>query len=325
MMDERLRQALEIARWAPSAHNTQPWTVEQQGSSLVVRADERRALRHGDPTGRDLALSAGGFAEALRLAFLAVGAEYALSPEAGAIARLTSRGECPRDGAGASLLRQRQTSRLPYSPRPPEGPALEALGAAAVANGFRLHLAHRGTPEHASCVQWFHLASRESWLDPRANAELAAWIRWDPEGARRPKDGLSTHCLGLGTTEAAGLILTLRPSLWKALSFAYAAPALAEQLARVESAQVERTPVVGVLIEERGEPLAGARLLRVWLEATRLRLAFHPLSALLDRRGWELGKSLGVAPTRLVFAFRLGHSAPPPRAGRRAAESLVRT
>jgi hypothetical protein len=56
----------------------------------------------------------------------------------------------------------------------------------------------------------------------------------------------------------------------------------------------------------------------VWLAATRLGLALAPMSGLLDRRGWELGRALGASPTRLVTAFRLGRSAPAPRSGRRA-------
>ncbi|HVE85842.1 MAG TPA: hypothetical protein VND93_23465, partial [Myxococcales bacterium] len=67
----------------------------------------------------------------------------------------------------------------------------------------------------------------------------------------------------------------------------------------------------------------GAALLRVWLEATRLRLALHPLSVLLDRRGWELGKALGCSPRQLVLAFRLGRSVPPPRSGRREVQAFA--
>jgi hypothetical protein len=68
----------------------------------------------------------------------------------------------------------------------------------------------------------------------------------------------------------------------------------------------------------------GGPLLRVWLEATRLHLAIHPVSVLLDRRGWELAKALQVSPRQLVLAFRLGRSIPPPRSGRRGVESFAK-
>ena len=64
-------------------------------------------------------------------------------------------------------------------------------------------------------------------------------------------------------------------------------------------------------------------MLRVWLEATKARLALQPLSVLLDRRGWELARHLGASHERLVAVFRLGLSAPPPRAGRRPVGRFV--
>jgi nitroreductase len=330
-MDATLRAALEIARWAPSAHNTQPWRVEQRGKELIVSADEGRWLHHGDPARRDLDLSVGCFAEALRLGLLAQGEHYELSvasredesSEKPGGAALVRRGEGPRDSAGASLLRQRQTSRLAYSPRGIDVAKLKSLESAAKEAGLWLHLVRSPSSEHANWRQWLFLASRESWLDSRAVAELAQWIRIDPEGARRPEDGLSTHCLGLGPAETAGLATVLRPRLWRALSALYLAPILAEQLASAEAAQAEGTPLLGVLIIEPAAEPVGARLLRWWLEATRSQLVLHPLSVLLDRRGWELAKSLGVAPRELALVFRLGHSTPPPRSHRRPADAFL--
>jgi hypothetical protein len=98
---------------------------------------------------------------------------------------------------------------------------------------------------------------------------------------------------------------------------------LAASLARAETASIERTPILGVLIDD-GSAMPGAALLRVWLAATRDRLALHPLSVLLDRRGWELARRLGLRPAQLLFAFRLGRSAPPPFSGRRAVERFTR-
>jgi hypothetical protein len=330
-MDASLRAALEVARWAPSAHNTQPWRVERRGDQLLVSADESRWLRHGDPTRRDLELSVGCFAEALRLGLLAQGERYELArredesrgrPIGAALAR---RGEGPRDPAGASLLRQRQTSRLGYSPREIDAPTLKALESAAKEASLWLHLVRSTSPEHVNWREWLFLASREGWLDSRAVAELSRWIRLDPEGARRPEDGLSTHCLGLGPVETAAFAAVLRPRLWRALSAVFLAPLLAEQLARAEAAHLERTPLLGVLIIQPSPEPVGARLLRWWLEATRHQLVLHPLSVLLDRRGWELAKSLGVSPRELAFVFRLGHSTPPPRSHRRPADSFLCT
>jgi hypothetical protein len=175
----------------------------------------------------------------------------------------------------------------------------------------------RAAPERRDLDGWFYAAARESWLDPRAVAELATWVRFDPEGARRPDDGLSTHCLGLSPAETAGLVALTRAGLWRAAHATFLAPLLAAALGRAEARAVEEAPLLGVLVAPGDAGDAGAGLLRVWLAATQAGLALAPVSVLLDRRGWEVGRRLGVAPSRLVTAFRLGRSAPAPRSGRR--------
>jgi nitroreductase len=320
-----IEAALAAASRAPSAHNTQPWRVraeERNGevARLVVEVDRSRWLAHGDPARRDLRLSVGAFIEALRVSLAANGvrAEPAEAPGPGGTILALRPGESGgAEARDASLLRRRQTSRLRYSPRAPEPAALAALAAAAQAAGLALHLVEQGAAARRDLDGWFHAAARESWLDPRAVAELARWVRLDPEGARQPEDGLSTHCLGLSPGETLALAALTRAELWRAAHATFLAPLLAGALARAEARAVEAAPFLGVLVAAADAGDAGAGLLSVWLAATRAGLALAPTSVLLDRRGWELGRHLGVSPTRLVTAFRLGRSAPAPRSGRR--------
>ncbi|GID28847.1 hypothetical protein [Paractinoplanes brasiliensis] len=58
-----LRERESLFRRAPSAHNTQPWTVDYRADEIVIGADPARSLPGSDPTGRDLALGLGAFAE----------------------------------------------------------------------------------------------------------------------------------------------------------------------------------------------------------------------------------------------------------------------
>jgi nitroreductase len=323
---ETVKRALAIARFAPSAHNTQPWRVSREGDRLVIGVDPRRHLAHSDPLARDLHLALGGFVEAITLALAAEGvAAAAVDPPAGAFAALEHAGSRGRDAGPISLLRRRQTSRLAYSPRPLEAAAVDALAAAARAHGISLHAAARGTAERAKLDAWFFAATRESWLDARAVAELRAWMRLDPEGARAPEDGLSTHCLGLGTADGIGASLAVRAWPWRAAGAVFLAPLLAERLAASEARDVAEAPFLGLLVADRaGAAAAGAGLLRVWLAATELGLAIHPISVLIDRRGWEVARHLGVPADRVMFAFRLGRSAPPPRSGRLPVERFAR-
>ena len=208
-VEESRRRALALASRAPSAHNTQPWRVRASGNRLLVHADEGRWLRHTDPLRRDLGLALGGFCEALRIALHAEGAGVELRRTEGTFAELIVEGSAAPAPAEASLLRQRQTSRLLYAATPPPGPALAQLEAAARAGGLRLHLA-AGT-ERASLDEWFFAAARESWLDDRAVGELRAWTRLDPTGRFSADDGLSARCLELGAAETLGMGALMAP------------------------------------------------------------------------------------------------------------------
>ncbi len=65
---DSLKDMLQIARLAPSVHNSQPWNVKLQDNELQISIDKQHALREGDPTGRQTYISLGIFYEALLLA-----------------------------------------------------------------------------------------------------------------------------------------------------------------------------------------------------------------------------------------------------------------
>jgi hypothetical protein len=67
--------ALEAARWAPSVHNTQPWSFAVSGEEISLRADVDRKLRLGDPAGRQLLISCGAALFNMRTALACQGVE----------------------------------------------------------------------------------------------------------------------------------------------------------------------------------------------------------------------------------------------------------
>jgi nitroreductase len=67
-LESKLEAILELARFAPSVHNTQPWMVTLHDKTITVSIDPAHKLQDGDPTGRETIISLGIFAEALQIA-----------------------------------------------------------------------------------------------------------------------------------------------------------------------------------------------------------------------------------------------------------------
>jgi hypothetical protein len=67
--------AVQAALWAPSVHNTQPWSFVVEGEEIALRADSDRKLRIGDVAGREMLVSCGAALMNVRLALRALGHE----------------------------------------------------------------------------------------------------------------------------------------------------------------------------------------------------------------------------------------------------------
>ncbi|MEV0236292.1 nitroreductase family protein [Nonomuraea sp. NPDC050786] len=70
-----LQAAVEAARWAPSVHNTQPWTFVVSEQEIGLRADTDRKLRESDVSGRELLISCGAALFTMRTAMRCEGFE----------------------------------------------------------------------------------------------------------------------------------------------------------------------------------------------------------------------------------------------------------
>ena len=79
-LDQKLRSIIDIARCAPSVHNTQPWIVGIKDNDIMISIDPKYRLTDGDPTGRQTMLSLGIFAEAVVIASNSLGLE-AIAPK----------------------------------------------------------------------------------------------------------------------------------------------------------------------------------------------------------------------------------------------------
>ena len=289
-----LREREELFRRAPSAHNTQPWTLDYRTDEIVIGVDPARSLPDSDPSGRDLALGLGAFAETGLIvaadAGLSVGCDLSdprrirLVPAARPYDTIFHRAD----------IEARRVARGPYEPG-----LLDLVILAALEPGI-VHVRSRALAGD--------LAEADRWMfgTPPVARELRTWLRLDPRDPRYHRDGLTDRALGLSRVEARVLAGALRTyPLTRRLGLPALLAASGKNLLRYDGSVL----VLTGQDDDRRE--AGRRLLRTWLLLGRFGLAVHPLSQLLDcpATAARLAGRVGATP---LAVFRVGHPSQEP-------------
>ncbi|GHE47992.1 NAD(P)H nitroreductase [Streptosporangium violaceochromogenes] len=187
--------AVEAALWAPSVHNTQPWSFAVSGDEISVRADADRRLRTADPGGRQMLISCGAALLNVRLALRTLGYEPVVRvlPDPDRPALLATVRPEPGPGADehtrmlSTEIECRRTHRGEFSEmRVPER-LLEALAEQAAAEGARLTPV--GAAPAVRVLAALTAAAQEVQSQNQAfSLELLRWGR--PPGSPR-RDGVA--------------------------------------------------------------------------------------------------------------------------------------
>lgn len=334
-----IEEILNLARWAPSGDNGQPWTFEIVAPETVrvhIRTDPANVYEYRDcePTW----LSAGMLLETMRIA--ATGWQRTMTWEA------------PNPGTNAILVRFVQDDRVSRD---------RLFGTLTVRSVDRHAYRWRGLTDTekaalTAClgnslgVQW-HESLRERWQLARMGA-LATTIRFrTPEAFAvhqqildwvRP---LSPGGIPVGT-------LPLDPVTVRVMHWAMQSWGRAKFLGRLgatslSAVQMDYAPILAsaalfdirllaatAMSEDRRARLldAGGRLQRFWLTATRLGLAMQPLLAIICMAHYgatrtpftrepglaarseqlmrQFERAIGAAPAEIVFLGRIGEPVP---------------
>ncbi|MEV4288101.1 hypothetical protein AB0K40_21520 [Nonomuraea bangladeshensis] len=292
-------RALEPDFWrAPSAHNTQPWTLTYEDDRVTVGWDPDRALPVSDPTGRDLRLGLGAFVECCLIVCASAGLPVAFAADPGPL-RVGHLVRAPGTYATpftTADVRARGANRGEYHPgRLPDELVTGLTGM-------------RRVPCR-DLADLLHAADLHQYGSPEVTRELRQWLRLTRRHRRYLLDGLSDRALRLTRLEA----VALRASL--ALYPALRPLGLPRVLAGASRGLLDHDGDVLVLVGPAGDEVEQGRLLlRHWLTLSAAGYATHPLSQIIDSPGTrrELAARLDVAdPSSLLHIARVGRPRSP--------------
>jgi hypothetical protein len=308
-----LRRAAVRATYAPSVHNTQPWTIRVDPDHLGIQLDPTRQLQVLDPTARQLVISVGCAIMNARVALAADGIDVDVErfpsrdePELAATLTPTGRRELHDDALAAldHVLEIRRTNRRRFADDnvPPE--VLEVLERAAAAEGAIVHVVRDPDQRIAVATLSQHADDIEN-LNPAYRAEVRAWTTDDPLRADGVPHSAVPHVDGGSQDEVPIRDFDSRGN-----------GALPTQ---THSSRNQCLVLLGTDGDARPEWLrAGEALERVLLEVTRHGLVASPLTQITEvpsaraRLRQELG--LGWYPHVLL---RIGRAPAAPASRRR--------
>lgn len=295
MTTATMESLIEIARLAPSAHNTQPWRFRPRPGRIDVCVAEERRLPVVDPDGHEQFASLGCAIETLLIAGERHGlaSDLQLFPHAGRadhVATVRFRPRNPTDRFGDPALfdaiRRRHSHYGRFIRRPIPRETLERLVAGSAFDGAELFLDTVPTTIE-QVARIVAEAVRTGHADPDYRRERAMWV-------------------------GSGALGTVHP--WRSLSrFARPWFDIGEREARLDEERIRSAAAVAVITtftdDRTAQVNAGRAAMRFWLRATHLGIAGQPTTAPLHvpRLRRKLGRALEAHHRCPQIVFRLGY------------------
>lgn len=321
--DVRLN-ALAFAILAPNPHNRQPWWIALEGDhSMRLYCDLDRRLPETDPPDRQITIGLGAFLELLRFAAAEQGyrTDVSLFPEGEPQPRLDQRpiahitleadAQTPKEPLFGHAL-ARRTVRVPFDrSKPVAAETLEALvGEARLAQDSSFAWTTDG-----SQIAALKELCREGWRIEATNhathSESTALTRIGASEVAANPDGISLYGPMMEAYRLSGILS--RSEMERTGSRAFQATL------NFYNGLIDTAQAFGWLSSSantRADQIAaGAAWLRINLAATKLGLALHPLSQVLQEFPSmascyaRLHEVVGIgAPARVQGLFRFGYA-----------------
>lgn len=311
----------ELARLAPTPHNTQPYRLRPRGDDEAeIVLVPSRLLPVEDRGNRYVYAALGIFAAAVELAARAIGKHAEVRPAAypgvltldaaeTVVGHVTLSAGAADDTAARKLLTSRRTSRLRYHPRPVEDEAQAKLVALAEAHGHRLLVESEPAKVEDLLAQnaWAIIDNLQIRDDRR---EIERWVRY---GRTTPAEGD-----GLWEVPLSQPAWELKLGFW--LPWLFLVPGLSHlavwRFARTMLGTQHIALLCGPFREWNDVIGAGTLLMKLWVEMAAHDVYMHPFGSTLTnpKHAKIIGDKFGDPEGWLIFRF--GYSDTPPASPR---------
>ncbi len=313
---------VELARLAPSVHNTQPWLFHATGKQLTLSRDSARSLPVLDPDARQQTISCGAALYLARLAMRLQGFDSLVehpsaSRDEGALAQIKAVAGSPVTEEEIALehaARTRHTQRGIFENRPLPEDVVAAMRDAAQEQGAWVRLLDN-SDEQVPLAVLLARAEAVEIDDAAYREELETWTHRPPDSG----DGVPPKAVP--DTHHRGSTLRLRDFSptdggEKDVDFD-APPPVAEHVVAI---------VLGTVGDSVGDWLiAGQALAALLLRAVVDGVQASPMGQVVDQ-SWSrrrLASELGVVGEPQMV-LRVGHAAPGPATPRRPVGDILR-
>ena len=351
-MNETMRKILEAAIMAPSGDNCQPWRFAVSNNQIDVYDVPEADTSYYNYRQRASYVSHGAVLENIALAAPQLGleAQFDIFPDQDTpecVARITLTECIPKSSELAAFITKRGTNRKIYRGGLLDSAQLNALTQPSddLPNVFAFLTNKRSEIDRLSEV--ICLSDRLVYENKRLHDFLYEHIRWSDEEAAKFRDGLDIKTLELKAIDEIGFKLLKSWPLTNFLGKLGVTGAVSTNARK----QAGSASAIGVILgRDPHDPITyvqGGRLLqRLWLQATRMELSFHPMAGICflmqrvaDRQAGDLSSRhikmiedavrevatlTGSPEPNVISLFRVGVALPPrARSQRRASGDFL--
>jgi molybdopterin/thiamine biosynthesis adenylyltransferase len=286
---QRIVELIEAAILAPSGGNCQPWQWAYRDGTVFLFHDRGRSasLLDYEQTGSFVAL--GAACENLALQAGSVGLEacirgFPLEQDtrlAAAIDFLPGQAGSYRQEELAQAIPSRHTNRKTGARKPLPHGVLSRLGAAAQSIPGATFFSLEAEGELGEMAELAGAAERLLLLHRQSHDDMMHEIRWSKSETEQSRDGIDLETLELSPTDRAALLVCRD---WSALDLVWqwkGGRAL-EKMARRSIAAASGVALIAMPGHRPLDYFRGGRSMqRAWLTATRLHIAFQPVTSLV--------------------------------------------